>query len=459
MKHLFLFSLILIFSFGINAQDITGTWNGELKIPTEQLKMVIHIKQSGKGLTATMDSPDQSRFGIPVSTITFDNLKLHFSISGIIVYDGELQDDTINGIFKQSGMSFPLNLKRDTARQIVMLRPQEPKKPFPYLSEDVTFENKKDNISLAGTLTLPNKEGVFTVVVLIAGSGPQDRNEEVFGHKPFLVLSDYLTRNGIAVLRYDKRGIGKSTGNYQIATTADFASDAESAVEYLKTRKEINKKEIGLIGHSEGGIIAPMVASENKSVAFIILLAGPGLNGEQLLLLQEQAIGKSSGMTDKDLKKLITENKNLYDIITKVNIEEEMKKELSNYIQSELPDSLNQDQKEQVVNQELKILASPWYVYFLKTDPATYLKEVKCPVLALNGSKDLQVPPEQNISAIKQALADGGNKKVTTEILPGLNHLFQECKTGLPNEYATIEQTFSPTALLIIKNWILKQTK
>ena len=182
------------------------------------------------------------------------------------------------------------------------------------------------------------------------------------------------------MLRYDKRGIGKSTGNYQTATSADFASDAESAIKYLQTRKEINKKKIGLIGHSEGGLIAPMVASENKSVAFIVLLAGPGLNGEQVLLLQEQAIRKSSGMAGEDLKKLITENKNEFDIITKVNEEIEMKKELSSYIQSELPDSLTQNQKEQVVNQKLKILASPWFVYFLKTDPATYLKEVKCPV-------------------------------------------------------------------------------
>ena len=214
-----------------------------------------------------------------------------------------------------------------------------------------------------------------------------------------------------------------------------------------------------MIGHSEGGLIAPMVASENKSVAFIVLLAGPGLNGEQVLLLQEQAIRKSSGMAGEDLKKLITENKNEFDIITKVNEEIEMKKELSSYIQSELPDSLTQNQKEQVVNQKLKILASPWFVYFLKTDPATYLKEVKCPVLALDGSQDLQVLPEQNINAIKTALAKGGNEKVTTEILPGLNHLFQECKTGLPGEYGSIEQTFSPSALSIIKDWILKQAK
>lgn len=459
MKSIKLIAFILIASVNINAQNIDGTWSGELKVPTGLLKVIIHIKDSVKGLNATMDSPDQHAFGFPVSVITFDNSKLHLEISNVIVYDGELQADSIKGIFKQSGMSFPLNLKRDKATKTVMLRPQEPKEPFPYLSEDVIFENKKDNISLSGTLTFPKKEGVFPVVVLIAGSGPEDRNEEVFGHKPFLVLSDYLTRNGIAVLRYDKRGIGKSTGNYQTATSADFASDAESAIKYLQTRKEINKKKIGLIGHSEGGLIAPMVASENKSVAFIVLLAGPGLNGEQVLLLQEQAIGKSSGMAGEDLKKQITENKNEFDIITKVNKEIEMKKELSSYIQSELPDSLAQNQKEQVVNQKLKILASPWFVYFLKTDPATYLKEVKCPLLALDGSKDLQVLPEQNINAIKTALAKGGNEKVTTEILPGLNHLFQECKTGLPGEYGSIEQTFSPSALSIIKDWILKQAK
>ncbi|MEO8819651.1 MAG: alpha/beta hydrolase [Ginsengibacter sp.] len=459
MKLFQILGLLLFASFNSNAQSIAGTWSGELKVPTGQLKVVIHIKDSAAVLSATMDSPDQHAFGIPVTVVNFENSKLHFEISNAIVYDGELKADTIRGIFKQSGMSFPLNLSRGVTEEKVTIHPQEPKEPFPYLSEDVTFENKKDNVTLSGTLTLPKKEGVFPVAILIAGSGANDRNEEVFGHKPFLVLSDYLTRNGIAVLRYDKRGVGKSSGDFKAATTSDFASDAESAVEYLQTRKEINKKEIGLIGHSEGGIIAPMVASENKAVAFIVLLAGSGLNGEQLLLLQEQALFKSSGMTSEELKKTITENKNKFDIITKVKNEEEMKKELSNYIKSHLSDSIPEDQKEQSVKQELNVLTSPWLVYFLKTEPSIYLKKVTCPVLALNGSKDLQVLPTQNIDAIKNALAKGGNKKVTTEILPGLNHLFQESKTGLPNEYATIEQTFSPKALLIIKDWILKQTK
>lgn len=241
MKAIQLLILMLFASVTTNAQNIAGTWSGELKVPTAQLKVVFHIKDSGKVLSATTDSPDQHAFGIPITKITFENSKLHMETPNASVYDGELQDDTIKGILKQSGMSFPLNLRRSKG----ITRPQEPKKPFPYLSEEVTFENKKANVTLSGTLTLPKKEGKFPVVVLIAGSGQADRNEEVFGHKPFLVISDYLTRNGIAVLRYDKRGVGKSSGDFKAATTADFASDAESAVEYLQTRKEINKKKLG----------------------------------------------------------------------------------------------------------------------------------------------------------------------------------------------------------------------
>lgn len=461
MKHLFLFSLILISSFKTNAQDITGIWNGELKIPTGQLKVVIHIKQSGTGLSATMDSPNQNAFGIPVTNITFENLKLHFDISGAIVYEGELQADTIKGIFKQNGYSFPLNLSKGAGEQKEILRPQEPKKPFPYLSEDITFENKKDNLILSGTLTLPEKGENFPAVVLIAGSGPQNRDEEVFGHKPFLVLSDYLTKNGIAVLRFDKRGIGKSTGDYKRATTLDFASDVESAVKYLDTRKEINKKKIGLIGHSEGGAIAPIVALNAKSnISFIVLMAAPGIQGDKLLLLQAEKIEKSNRVSDTDLQKLEIFNKATYDIVKNSKDSEFLKNNLSEYVKNNfnnLPEfvtSGGMNAEEQIINQ----LTSPWVKYFIKYNPAPVLQKVKCPVLAINGEKDLQVPAKVDLAAIKNALEKGGNKNVTIKELPNLNHLFQECKTCTIAEYATIEQTISPTALLIIKDWIIKQT-
>lgn len=456
MKLFQILGLLLFASVNTNAQSITGTWSGELKVPTTQLKVVFHIKDSSDVLSATTDSPDQHAFGIPIAKITFENSKLHMEISNAIFYDGDLQGDTIIGILKQNGMSFPLNLSRGTTEGKVIIRPQEPKEPFPYLSEQVTFENKKNNITLAGTLTLPPKKGVFPVAILIAGTGPNNRNEEAFGHKIFLVLSDYLTRNGIAVLRYDKRGVGKSSGDFKTATTADFAADAESAVEYLQTRTEINKKEIGLIGHSEGGIIAPMVASENKAVAFIVLLAAPGLRGDKLMLLQKEDLERKMGVDEKDVLKGQDIFKGAYQIILHSESNGiNLKDKISAYFTEKYGANATKGEINSITNQ----ITTPWFIYFLKNDPAICLKKVKCPVLALNGSNDIQVPPEQNINAIKSALSKGENKKVTTEILPGLNHLFQESKTGLPNEYATIEQTFSPAALSIIKDWILEQTK
>ena len=345
-----------------------------------------------------------------------------------------------------------------------LIRPQEPIKPYPYYSQDITFENNKAGISLAGTLSLPSKEGVFPVVILISGSGPQNRDEELLGHKPFLVLSDFLTRNGIAVLRYDDRGTALSKGDFKTATSADFATDVESAIAYLKTRKEINTKNIGLIGHSEGGLIAPMVASKSKDVAFIVLLAGTGIQGDRLLLLQQKLIGKASGISDDDLQKSKLTNRKVFDIVNKSSNLEKLNLDLTNYIKQTLKDNLNTGKPvgmsdDEFVNLQVKQIANPWMQYFIKYNPAPTLEMVKCPVLAINGEKDLQVPPKENLEAIKSALSKGGNKKVTTKVLPNLNHLFQECKTGSPDEYATIEQTFSPTALSEILKWLQMQTK
>ena len=281
--------------------------------------------------------------------------------------------------------------------------------------------------------------------------------------KPFLVLSDFLTKNGIAVLRYDDRGTAASSGDFKTATSVDFASDVEAGVAFLKTRKEINKKKIGLIGHSEGGIIAPMVANSSKDVAFIVLLAGTGIPGDQLLLMQQELIGKVSGMNESDLKQAKAVNVGAYEIIAKNQSAEQLKIELTKYIKKALteinnsmkPEGINEDD---FVKLQVDQMISPWMIFFLKYNPAIALEKVKCPVLAINGEKDLQVPPKENLEAIKKALAKGGNKKVTAIELPGLNHLFQECKTGSPAEYATIEQTFSPTALTEILKWIQLQT-
>jgi pimeloyl-ACP methyl ester carboxylesterase len=466
MKKFLILSGILFISLSGTAQDITGTWNGILKVQTIQLRIVFNITKTDSGYTSTMDSPDQGAKGIPVTTTTFENPILKIELPAMaITYDGRLENDTIFiGVFKQSGMTFPLNLTRSEAAKETIVRSQEPKKPYPYYTEDVKFENSIDGVVLAGTLSLPQKEGHFPAVILITGSGAQNRDEELMGHKPFLLLADYLTRKGIAVLRYDDRGVGSSTGNMAKATSEDFARDVEVAIKYLKSREEINRKKIGLIGHSEGGIIAPMVAVRTKDVGFIVLLAGPGVRGDKLLLKQTYAIGKASGLSKDKLLNSEKINRGLYEIILNSGDDTSLEDKLGNYLKqsfnempkSEQPQGISIDDYSKRV---AKQLSYPWILYFVRYDPAPALKKVKCPVLAINGSKDLQVDAEMNLNAIKNALAKGGNKKVTTKELPGLNHLFQECKTGLPAEYAQIEQTFSPTALKIISDWILTQTK
>ncbi len=446
-------------------QDITGSWNGLLKVQGMQLRLVFNITQTDTGLSATMDSPDQGAKGIPVTSVSYENATLKVGIaSAKIEYEGVMgQDNMIVGNFKQAGQSFPLNLSKEIVEKETISRPQEPVKPYPYYEEEITFKNEKAGNTLAGTLTLPEKEGVYPAVILITGSGPQNRDEELLGHKPFLVLSDYLTRNGIAVLRFDDRGIGASTGDFKTATSADFATDVEAGVEYLLQRKEIDKKKIGLIGHSEGGIIAPMVAVKSKGVSFIVLMAGTGIQGDQLLLLQATLIGRAAGVSEEDLEKTRAINRGTYDLVIQSKSTEQLNKDLTAYMTAYIEQVLKDDPEqklpegttiEQVVKVQVDGLISPWMQYFIKYDPSIILEKVKCPVLAINGEKDLQVPPKENLEAIKTALAKGGNKKVTAMELPGLNHLFQECTTGSPDEYATIEQTISPVALTTIVEWI-----
>jgi pimeloyl-ACP methyl ester carboxylesterase len=464
MKSVVILLVTFLTSCSLTAQDITGPWNGVLNVQGTQLRVVFNVTKTNTGYNSTMDSPDQGAKGIPVTNTTFDNSKIKFEVANArIEYNGELKENEIVGIFKQGGQEFDMNLSRKAIEKEVVKRPQEPAKPFSYYSEDVTFQNTKADISLSGTLTLPKKDGNFPVVILITGSGPQNRDEEFLGHKPFLVICDYLTKNGIAVLRYDDRGVGQSEGDFKNATSADFATDVESAISYLKTRKEINKKKIGLVGHSEGGLIAPIVASKSRDVSFIVLLAATGIQGDKLLLLQQQLIAKANGVSETDIKKSIETNSKLFEMVVKSNDNMKLKTDLTNSINemlkndtsAEVPNGMPIDS---FVSMQVNQILSPWMQYFIKFDPATTLGKVKCPILALNGEKDLQVPPKENLTAIKNALRKGGNKNVTTKEFPNLNHLFQECKTGSPAEYASIEQTFSPVVLDEITNWIKKQT-
>ena len=466
MKAFSILLISLLITISLTAQDITGQWNGLLKVQGTQLRLVFNVIKADNSLSSTMDSPDQGAKGIPTTITSFENSILKITItSANIEYEGTLgKDNIIVGTFKQGGQSFPMNLSKKFIEKEKLVRPQEPTKPFSYYSEDITFENKKVGISLAGTLTLPKKEGVFPVVILITGSGPQNRDEELLGHKPFLVLSDFLTKNGIAVLRYDDRGTALSKGDFNAATSADFATDVESAITFLKTRKEINKQKIGLIGHSEGGLIAPMVASRSKDVDFIILLAGTGIKGDQILLLQQKLIGKASGINEVDLQKNELTNRKAFEIVNKSKSIKQLDIELTYFLKQSLvdnptalkPQGMSDDD---FVKLQVNQIANPWMQFFIKYNPSPALEKVKCPVLAINGAKDLQVPAKENLEAIKKALLKGGNNKVTLKELPNLNHLFQECKTGSPSEYATIEQTFSPVALTEILKWLKRVIK
>jgi len=335
-------------------------------------------------------------------------------------------------------------------------RPQEPKQPFEYISENVVFKNNLDSISLAGTITYPKKGSDFPAVILISGSGPQDRNSELLNHKPFLVIADYLTKRGIAVLRVDDRGTGESEGKYNETGLNGFVNDTESAFEFLKTRKEINHSKIGLIGHSLGGIIAPIIASENTDVSFIVILAGSGIRGDKLMLLQKEKIERKMGVPEVGITLGQTNMKGAYDIILKSNDNKtQLQTELKNYFTKVFGAMLPESQI-QALSEQMSI---PWLTDFIKFDPQVSLSKTKCPVLALNGSNDLQVPSKENLEIIEKVLTENGNKDVKTKELVLLNHLFQESKTGLPNEYATIEQTFSPKVLEIITEWIKQRTE
>lgn len=457
MKKIILILTFVLTSSAIFGNEILGDWNGLLKVPGAQLRVVIHIVKTENGYTATMDSPDQKATGIPVAKTTFIDGVLKLEIEAVKgSYEGTLNsNNTIRGKLTQNGQSFELNFSREIVNKEVHARPQEPQKPFSYYTEEVKVENEKDKITLAGTLSLPKKEGSFPAVILITGSGAQNRDEEILGHKLFLVLSDYLVKKGFAVLRMDDRGFGESTGKFKDATTLDFVNDIQAGVAYLKTRNEINKKKIGFIGHSEGGLIAPMIAADSKDVAFIVLLAGPGLRGDKLLLRQNEDLQRQSGVSEKEIQKNFEILKGAYDLVIASSVnDEKFKKSIETYFESKLG-AENVD----TTKQYTAFVTDNWGYNFLKINPATYLEKVKCPVLALNGNKDLQVAAEANLEIIKKTLAKAGNKNVTAKILPDLNHLFQECQTGSQSEYETIEQTFSPIALEEISNWLLVQTK
>ena len=458
--------LISLFSItSLSSQENIGTWQGTLNVQGTELEIVFHIEKQVDGYTSVMDSPTQGAYGIKTTKTKFENGKLQITATDLgLFYQGTLKGDSITGTFNQNGIPFPLTLVKTEKK--IQLRPQEPKEPYPYLVKDVVFSNKKEKINLSGTLTLPKEKGKSPAVILIAGSGPNDRDETIFGHKPFWVLADYLSRNGIAVLRYDKRGVDKSGGEYFTATTQDFADDAMAALNYLKTRKDIDTLKIGLIGHSEGGIIAPMIASQKKDIRFVVLMAGLGVFGKELSLAQNQFAFNKTSLSVKEKEALNEILRNVYKSVDNwtgyVGSEAErnlLKKELAILWQNLPAEIRGRVSEETFIEKTTANIASPWFRHFLKVNPSEYLQKLSIPVLVINGEKDTQVEYKSNLAAIEAALKKGNNKQFEIKSYPNLNHLFQESITGEIDEYAKVEQTISPEVLSDISNWIEAQIK
>ncbi len=462
-----LIACLLAFSISIASafsQDISGDWSGKTKRGNKEITFVFQLKKENNVYSSTMSVPTFRINGIRPKATTFENDTLIIDGSNIGmkyegVYNKELKQ--FEGTYKEGAVVLSLNLKRGAVKIADSRRPQEPIKPYPYYEEEVVFENVEAKISLAGTLTLPSKKGKFPVVILISGSGPQDRDESYMGHKTFLVLSDHLTRQGIGVLRFDDRGFGKSTGDFGTATTEDFSKDVLSAVTYLKTRKDIDTKHIGLIGHSEGGIIAPIVANQTKDVSFIVLLASTGVSGTELSVRQSKTLRgfpvEDEVVYEKNTRKAIA-------IVTSNKSTEEIKKELRAHYNAFLRPiltSLGAPEKNinAFIDNQVKTSIKPWSRYFLQYNPADEFEKLAIPVLSLNGSKDTQVDAKINQTGIKNALIKGKNKEYKVLELENLNHFFQECETGKMNEYRKIDQTFSPIALKEISDWVLKRVQ
>jgi pimeloyl-ACP methyl ester carboxylesterase len=444
-------------------KPIAGIWLGVLEVSAFKLRLALKVTQSADGkLTATFDSIDQAAHNLPIETITYVGGVVRFQAPKFsISYEGKMNEagTEIVGEFKQGAATYPLTLKR-TDTTPGLSRPQDPKKPYPYSEEDVSYENPSDKVKLTGSLTVPASKEKVPAVVLITGSGAQDRNETILGHRPFLVLADHLTRQGIAVLRVDDRGTGGSGAGSAKDTSETFAEDTLAGVAFLKTRKEIDPQRIGLLGHSEGGIIAPMAAIKSKDIAFIVMMAGIGQTGRDVILMQGDLMTKVGGTPPETTAQIRKVYEQIFSILKAEPDNAVAEKKIREVVSKETA-AMTEAQKKafapvaKQIEGQMGMYVSPWFRFLLEFDPAKTLEKVTIPVLAIVGEKDLQVPPKENLSLIEAALKKAGNKNYTIMLMPGLNHLFQTAKTGLPTEYGVIEETISPAALKAISDWIL----
>lgn len=442
-----------------------GNWQGELLVGLSKIAVVVKIKaKAGGQWVASLDSPSQFVSDIAIDSLSFQDGLLHFGIQKMALsFDGKFDPATatFEGQFRQGGAALPLTLRPVQAVPKIA-RPQNPVPPYPYQEREITLPTR-DGFQLAGTLTLPPGQGKWPAVILVSGSGPQDRDETIMGHKPFLILADHLTRLGIAVLRLDDRGVGQSTGDFGKAVTEDFADDILQGFWFLRTCAEIDPDRIGLVGHSEGGLVSSLVAQRESKVAFLVLWGSPAVPGEEILFLQMRGAGQAKGITAEEIEAMVVKQKAVYAVIKGEPDNAKAKAKIYEIYgvgaaaSAELGD---RDRKalETTLGQEVGNLLSPWFRHFLVLDPAVSLRSVRCPVLAVTGEKDIQVPAVPNLQKIEELLGSP-KQQVRTVRLPGLNHLLQTCSTGLPEEYGKIEETIAPAALQTISQWILQVSK
>ncbi len=437
-------------------EGLDGDWKATINRNGVDLRLILHISTTKYGTSAKVDAPDSMDMNVPVSELTKDGDSIGYKIAAVNgVFAGTLTHaDTITGLWTVPNkdditITFVRSAKTDAPAE--HLRPQVPTEPFGYFVEDVTYENAQaKGVTLAGTLTLPEGEGPFPAAILISGSGSQDRNETVFGHQPFLVLADHLTKQGIAVLRYDDRGIAESTGDYYAATSADFATDANAAAAYLMTRSEINHSAIGFVGHSEGGLIAPLAIHDNNTIAYMVMLAGPGTSSLQIARSQNRLLAQSQGTSEEEIAKSEKINTAITKVIAESKTTEEAKTQIRAILTPETMEtmSINESQVKMIIAQS----TTPWIRYFMGYDPANFVPQITIPILALNGELDMQVPAKENLAGLSNLLKNHPDATITE--LKGLNHLFQHAKTGAIGEYNDIEETFSPEAMQLIADWI-----
>ncbi len=445
------------------SKAIEGAWQGELLIQGQPLTIIINInKQSDDSYKGTFDSPDQKAFGVPFTEVTFANNILNCGISKMLLFvSGELMpNDSLKLLWQQGPAVFPLKLGRIKGENRSVKRPQEPQGVLPYQVKEVSFVNKIDQIKLKGTLTIPQGKGPFPAVVLVSGSGPQNRNSAVFDHQPFLVLSDFLTRHGIAVLRYDDRGTGESEGVFKIATSIDFANDANAAFNFLSQQNGIDKNKVGIAGHSEGGMIAPMVATQNKKVSFVVMIAGPALPIDSLMYEQIRLTMEASHTSEKDIQNQLIFNHQLFNYLKAMPTYDKADAGLDSFIKQVVIGQMGNDTNGLFVTvaaqaKQLHSVVTPWFHYFINYQPKSNLSYLKMPVLGLYGGKDLQVRALSNASVLQTILEKSKNKVFKVYTFPNLNHLMQTATTGSIEEYNEITETFNEAAMQMIADWIL----